>query len=89
MDNVDLKFEPEAIELIAKEAIKRKTGARALRSIVEELMLNIMYEVPSQSDVHEFTVTAEMVKKRDKVAELIKLPQKHEQPSVETQEEIA
>ena len=35
MDNVDLKFEPEAIELIAKEAIKRKTGARALRSIVE------------------------------------------------------
>ena len=89
MDNVDLNFEPEAIELIAKEAIKRKTGARALRSIVEELMLNIMYEVPSQSDVHEFTVTAEMVKKRDKVAELIKLPQKHEQPSVETQEEIA
>ena len=38
MDNVDLKFEPKAIELIAKEAIKRKTGARALRSIVEELM---------------------------------------------------
>ena len=63
MDNVDLKFEPEAIELIAKEAIKRKTGARALRSIVEELMLNIMYEVPSQEGVNEFTVTAEMVKK--------------------------
>ena len=92
MDNVDLKFEPEAIELIAKEAIKRKTGARALRSIVEELMLNIMYEVPSQEGVNEFTVTAEMVKKRDKVAELIKLPQKNSEQnvsSVETQEEIA
>ena len=89
MDNVDLKFEPEAIELIAKEAIKRKTGARALRSIVEELMLNIMYEVPSQENVHEFTVTAEMVKKRENVAELIKLPNKINESSVETQEEIA
>ena len=76
MDDVELKFEPEAIELIAKEAIKRKTGARALRSIVEELMLNVMYEIPSQKDVKEFTITAEMVNKRDKVAELIKLPNK-------------
>ena len=55
-------------------------------------MLNIMYEVPSQEGVNEFTVTAEMVKKRDKVAELIKLPQKNSEQnvsSVETQEEIA
>ena len=89
MDNVDLKFEPEAIDLIAKEAIKRKTGARALRSIVEELMLNIMYEVPSQENVHEFTVTAEMVQKRDNVAELIKLPKKNEEADAETHEEIA
>ena len=89
MDDVELKFEPEAIELIAKEAIKRKTGARALRSIVEELMLNIMYEVPSQENVKEFTVTAEMVDKRDKVAELIKLPQKNKEQVEETQEEIA
>lgn len=89
MDDVDLKFEPEAIDLIAKEAIKRKTGARALRSIVEELMLNIMYEVPSQENVKEFTVTAEMVDKRDKVAELIKLPKKKEEPIEESKEEIA
>ena len=46
MDGVELKFEDEAISMIAKEAIKRKTGARALRSIVEELMLDIMYEIP-------------------------------------------
>ena len=91
MDNVDLKFEPEAIELIAKEAIKRKTGARALRSIVEELMLNIMYEVQSQEDVKEFVVTAEMVKKRDNVAELIQLPHKNSEPVkiADTHEEIA
>ena len=91
MDDVDLKFEPEAIELIAKEAIKRKTGARALRSIVEELMLNVMYEIPSQKDVKEFTITAEMVNKRDKVAELIKLPNKQQpKPAIhESEEEIA
>ena len=47
MDGVELQFEQEAIKLIASEAIKRKTGARALRSIVEELMLDIMYEIPS------------------------------------------
>lgn len=89
MDDVELKFEPEAIELIAKEAIKRKTGARALRSIVEELMLNVMYEIPSQKDVREFTITAEMVNKRDKVAELIKLPNKQPHPVQESEEEIA
>ena len=77
MDGVDLKFEPEAVDLIAEEAIKRKTGARALRSIVEEIMMDIMYAIPSQGDVKEFTVTADMVKKKnDGVAELIKLPSK-------------
>ena len=76
MDDVDLKFEPEAIDIIAKEAIKRKTGARALRSIVEELMLDIMYEVPSQHDTKEFTVTADMVKKKVNVSEVLQLPRK-------------
>ncbi len=73
MDNVKLEFEPAAVDLIAKEAIKRKTGARALRSIVEELMLDIMYEVPLKTDITEFTVTEEMVKNRNN-AELIQLP---------------
>ena len=76
MDDVDLKFEPEAIDIIAKEAIKRKTGARALRSIVEELMLDIMYEFPSQQDTKEFTVTSDMVKKKVNVSEVLKLPRK-------------
>ncbi len=75
MDNVALEFEPEAVDLIAKEAIKRKTGARALRSIVEEIMLDIMYEVPSKGNVDHFTVTAEMVKNRNN-AEIVNLPTK-------------
>jgi len=75
MDGVDLEFEPDAIEMIASEAIKRKTGARALRSIVEELMLDIMYDIPSKGDVEKFVVTKEMVEDRNK-AELIQLPKK-------------
>lgn len=75
MDGVDLEFEPEAVELIAKEAIKRKTGARALRSIVEEIMLDVMYDVPTRENIDKFVVTAEMVKNR-KNAEVVKLPTK-------------
>lgn len=61
MDNVELQFEPGAIAAIAREAHKRKTGARALRAIVEELMLDIMYEVPSRSDITTCRITKEMV----------------------------
>ena len=75
MDGVDLEFEPDAIDLIAKEAIKRKTGARALRSIVEEIMLDVMYDVPAKENTDKFLVTLDMVKNR-KNAEVIKLPTK-------------
>lgn len=75
MDGVELEFEPEAVDLIAKEAIKRKTGARALRSIVEEIMLDIMYDVPTKENMDKFVVTADMVKNR-KNAEVVKLPTK-------------
>lgn len=64
MDDVDLKFEDEAVNLIAAEAIKRKTGARALRSIIEEIMTDIMYNLPEQENVKEFTITAAMVKEK-------------------------
>lgn len=77
MDGVDLEFDQDAIDYIAKEAIKRKTGARALRSIVEDLMLDIMYEIPSRQDMKEFRVTLDMVKREKSVAELIKLPVKN------------
>lgn len=70
MDNVTLEFRQEAIRAIAQEAYRRKTGARALRSIVEELMLDIMYELPSRKDVTRCSITREMVEKRS-TAELI------------------
>tara|TARA_B100000073_G_scaffold108991_1_gene87835 strand:- start:1827 stop:3176 length:1350 start_codon:yes stop_codon:yes gene_type:complete len=61
MDNVELQFAEDAIGAIAEEAHRRKTGARALRGIVEELMLDLMYDLPSQSTVKDFTVTRAMV----------------------------
>jgi ATP-dependent Clp protease ATP-binding subunit ClpX len=64
MDEVALEFEPDAIEAIAKEAHRRKTGARALRGIVEELMLDVMYDLPSRSDVKSFTITRDLVEQR-------------------------
>jgi ATP-dependent Clp protease ATP-binding subunit ClpX len=73
MDNVQLEFRPEAVRAIAQEAYRRKTGARALRSIVEELMLDIMYELPSRKDVTRCVITREMVEKRS-TAELLLHP---------------
>jgi len=61
MDYVELSFEPDSVEAIANEAYKRKTGARALRSIIEEQMLDIMYTLPSEKNVKEFTITKKMV----------------------------
>jgi ATP-dependent Clp protease ATP-binding subunit ClpX len=64
MDDVRLEFEPDALRAIAKEAYRRKTGARALRGIVEEVMLDLMYELPSRQDVDCYSLAEEMVKKR-------------------------
>jgi len=61
MDDVKLNFEPESVAAIAREAFSRKTGARALRSIIEELMLDLMYSLPSQKEVKEYTITKQMV----------------------------
>ncbi len=81
MDGVDLEFEPDAVDLIAKEAIKRKTGARALRSIVEELMLDVMYDVPSKEHSDKLVITAEMVKNRNS-GEIVKLPTKDDSKEI-------
>ena len=61
MDNVELSFEKDAVEAIAQEAYKRKTGARALRGIVEEIMLDLMYSLPSQTKIKSLNVTKVMV----------------------------
>jgi ATP-dependent Clp protease ATP-binding subunit ClpX len=74
MDDLELVFLEGVAQAIAKEAIKRKTGARGLRSIVEEIMLPIMFEAPSRDDLKVFELTPEMVEKKN-LAEILKLPQ--------------
>ncbi|MDD3613284.1 MAG: ATP-dependent protease ATP-binding subunit ClpX [Caldicoprobacterales bacterium] len=64
MDNVILEFEDEALSVIAKEAIERKTGARGLRSILEDVMLNVMYEIPSRDDVDKCIITKDTIVNR-------------------------
>ena len=61
LDGVKLSFEKYALEEIAKESIKRKTGARGLRSIIEELLLDVMFEIPSKKDIKTCTVTRDNV----------------------------
>ncbi len=57
LDEVDLQFDDGALESIAKRAIEKKTGARALRSIIEELMLDIMYQIPKDDNIGRVTIT--------------------------------
>ena len=64
-ENVRLKFSDEALRAIARQAMARKVGARGLRMILEELMLDLMYHLPSQKKLKEFEVTREMVEKRN------------------------
>lgn len=61
LDGIELEFTEEAIEKIAKKAQKRKMGARALRSIIEEIMKDIMFEAPSQEELQKISITEDMV----------------------------
>ena len=61
MDGVTLEFEEEALRYIAKRAIERKTGARGLRAILEKIMLNVMFDIPSRDDVEKCIITKETV----------------------------
>ena len=70
-ENVKLKFTDDAIVAIAKLAIERKMGARGLKIILEDLMLDIMYQLPSQKKVKEFVITREMVENKDTVFALL------------------
>jgi ATP-dependent Clp protease ATP-binding subunit ClpX len=65
-DNVRLKFTESALSAVAKKAVQRKSGARGLRAILEEIMLEVMYEIPSQKGIKECLVTEDTVLKREK-----------------------
>jgi ATP-dependent Clp protease ATP-binding subunit ClpX len=64
MESVILKFDEEAVSAIARRSQDRKTGARGLRAVVEETMLDVMFEIPSRRDVDEIVVTRETVEER-------------------------
>ncbi len=61
MDKVELEIEEEALKAIARKAIERKTGARGLRSIIESIMLDVMYDIPSREDIEKCVITKETV----------------------------
>ena len=65
MDGVDLEFTPEALQEIAAEALARKTGARGLRAIIEKVMKNVMFTVPTLKNVARATVTADTIRNRE------------------------
>ncbi|MBS4539495.1 ATP-dependent Clp protease ATP-binding subunit ClpX [Clostridium sp. D2Q-11] len=64
MDGVELEFDEESLELVAKKAIERKTGARGLRGILEEIMLDIMYDIPSREDIEKCLVTKDTIQNK-------------------------
>jgi len=68
MDGVELEFTPPSIRAIAKLAKKRKTGARALRTILEEVMLEIMYEVPSLPSVKRVVIPDKLIGNKEETA---------------------
>ena len=63
LDDIDLEFTDEAISAIAKKALEKKLGARALRTIIENIMRDVMYKVPSEKDVYKVIVDEEAVEK--------------------------
>src|SRR6059036_1767767 len=71
-ENVKLRFSDDSLEAIAESALERKIGARGLRMIIEDIMLDLMYQVPNQKKVREVTITREVVLAKDKPITLIK-----------------
>jgi len=65
LDGVDLEFTDEALQAIAEEAMERNTGARGLRAIIEDIMLDVMYEVPSRMDVTKVVITKDVILKKE------------------------
>ncbi len=72
LDGVELEFEDDALRAIAQKAIERNTGARGLRSIVENIMMDIMYEVPSRDDIKKIILTEKTVKEEEEPVVVLK-----------------
>jgi ATP-dependent Clp protease ATP-binding subunit ClpX len=61
LDKVELQFTPDALQAAAEAALKFKTGARGLRTIIEEILLDVMYEIPSRHDIKKCVITADTI----------------------------
>jgi ATP-dependent Clp protease ATP-binding subunit ClpX len=70
LDNVRLEFTPEAIQAVAREAMHSNMGARALRTILEETLMDVMFDLPSRPDISHWTVTEEQIRGRNKGASI-------------------
>ena len=77
MDNVELEFTNDALIAVAQKAIERSTGARGLRAVVEEAILDLMYDLPSQTDVQKCIIDAKVINE-NKEPELIRKKEKEE-----------
>jgi len=66
LDGVNLEFQADGLKTIAQEALRRKTGARGLRSILEDIMLEIMYDIPSRDDISKCVITRDTILKKEK-----------------------
>ena len=84
IDNVELNFDKDAIAEIAEEAIRQKTGARGLRTIVEKMLMDVMFEIPDLQGRNSFTVTKELVQQKvEDIKSLIKQIADTETPAIE------
>ena len=81
IEGVKLTFTPDALVAIAKRAIKRKTGARGLRSIMEDILLDTMFELPAMDGVEEVVVNEEAVKSGAKPLLIFTEPKKKKEPA--------
>ena len=65
IDGIILSFDDDALQTLAKKAYKRKTGARGLRAILEQIMLDVMYELPQNKEIKEYRITREIIESGD------------------------
>ena len=83
LDNVELEFTEDALKAIADEAIARKTGARGLRAIVEDIMIDVMFDVPSDENISKVVITEDSIKSK-MLPELIRLGENEVRPVLKT-----
>ena len=87
LDEVKLKFDDSALTAIAKKAKERETGARALRAIIEDFMLDIMYEIPKDDNIGEVTITGDYIEGTGGPVIEIRTDNVHAKPQIEEKQE--